>query len=183
MVPMTNAPTGADWIAVGDGPLRVAEVLAWAVQPGCGALVSFRGTVRDHSEDRAGVVSLEYEAYLEQVGPRLAAVASVTRARWSAVDRLAPLHRVGRLQVGEVSVVVTISTPHRSEAFEAARFCIDTIKTSVPIWKRETWADGSGWALGPHGVLDVDPVSDRPGDVFRAGDAGGVSARQRAEDS
>jgi len=151
-----TAPAGAEWIGVDDGPLPVAEACAWAVRPGCGALVTFCGTVRDHSGDRAGVVALEYEAYLEQVEPRLAAVAAAARDRWPPVDRLALLHRVGRLTVGEVSVVVVVSAPHRAEAFEAARFCIDTIKTSVPVWKRETWAGGSDWALCSHDVVDLE---------------------------
>jgi molybdopterin synthase catalytic subunit len=83
---------------------------------------------------------------------------------------MALLHRVGRLGVGEVSVVVAVSTPHRAEAFEAAQFGIDSIKTSVPIWKRETWAGGSDWALCPHEVVEISPLSDGPNDSFRAGD-------------
>jgi len=118
----------------------------------------FCGTVRNHSDGRPGVVSLEYEAYLEQVEPRLMAVASTARARWP-VGRLALIHRVGRLEVGEVSVVVAVSTPHRAESFEAARFCIDTVKESVPIWKRETWSEGSDWALCPNELVDVPGTS------------------------
>jgi len=86
----------------------------------------------------------------------------VRPSRWPGVGRLALLHRVGRLEVGEVSVVVAVSTPHRSEAFEASRFCIDELKESVPIWKHETWAGGSGWAecghregSGPPDTVDV----------------------------
>ncbi len=145
----------ADWIGIHPGPLPVAQVLDWVVRPGCGALVVFCGTVRDHSEGREGVVSLEYEAYLEQVEPRLAGVAAATRSRWPMVGRLALLHRVGHLVVGDVSVVVAASTPHRAEAFEAARFSIDTIKQTVPIWKREVWADGSDWAECSHDLIDV----------------------------
>ena len=168
---VANVAPDTDWIAVTEEPLPVGEVLAWVVRPSCGALVTFCGTVRDHSDGRAGVVALEYEAYLEQVEPRLATVASSARARWPTVDRLALLHRVGRLQVGEVSVLVAVSTPHRVESFEAVRFCIDTIKQSVPIWKRETWADGSGWALsarpgrrwmGSTVVLPTSPASATP---------------------
>jgi molybdopterin synthase catalytic subunit len=152
---VVSVPSGDEWIDVIEGSVPVEKVVAWVVRPDCGAFVTFCGTVRDHSEGRAGVVSLDYESYPEQVKPRLAAVASATRARWPAVGRLALLHRVGHLEVGEVSVVVSISTPHRAEAFEAARFCIDTVKSSVPIWKRETWNDGSDWALCPQEVVDV----------------------------
>ncbi len=156
MAPVPDLPPGADWVAVSDEPLPVAEVLEWVVRPGCGALVVFCGTVRDHSEGRPGVVTLEYEAYLEEVEPRLARVVAAVRARTPAVERLALAHRVGRLEVGEVSVIVAVSTPHRAEAFEAARFCIDTVKESVPIWKREVWADGSDWALCSHDLVEVD---------------------------
>jgi len=154
--PMARSTSAAaDWIGVGAEPLPVAAVLEWVARPGCGALVVFCGTVRDHSEGREGVVSLEYEAYLEQVEPRLAGVAAAARSRWPMVDRLALLHRVGHLVVGDVSVVVAASTPHRAEAFEAARFSIDTIKQTVPIWKREVWADGSDWSECSHDLIDV----------------------------
>jgi molybdopterin synthase catalytic subunit len=162
-----------DWIAVSEDPLPVADVLSWVVLPECGALVVFCGTVRDHSDGRSGVVSLEYEAYLEQVEPRLSAVATATRARWPTVGRMALLHRVGRLEVGEVSVIVAVSTPHRTEAFDAAQFGIDSIKASVPLWKRETWAGGTDWALCPHEMVDICPVSDAPNDPLRAGDTVG----------
>jgi molybdopterin synthase catalytic subunit len=170
MQPVSDTSVRADWVSVSEEPLPVADALSWVVVPECGALVVFCGTVRDHSDGRPGIVSLEYEAYLEQVEPRLLAVASATRARWPAVGRMALLHRVGRLGVGEVSVVVAVSTPHRAEAFEAAQFGIDSIKTSVPIWKRETWAGGSDWALCPHEVVEISPLSDGPNDSFRAGD-------------
>lgn len=153
-VPATT-PSGADWIAVTGEELPVAQILSWTVQPGCGALVVFCGTVRDHSEGRAGITALEYEAFVEQVEPRLARVATAARSRWPEIDRLALLHRTGRLQVGDVSVVVAASTPHRAESFEAARFCIDTIKETVPIWKRETWAGGSDWAVCAHDLTDI----------------------------
>jgi molybdopterin synthase catalytic subunit len=115
-------------------------------------VVTFCGTVRDHSDGRDGVVALEYEAYLERVEPQLNKVADAARARWPNLGRLAMMHRVGRLGVGEVSVVVAVSAAHRDEAFAAARFCIDTVKASVPIWKRETWSGGADWALCTHGI-------------------------------
>lgn len=145
----------ADWVAVCADPLAVEKLLAWTVQPGCGALVTFCGTVRDHSEGRAGVVSLEYEAYMEQVEPRLAKVAAAARARWPGLGRIALHHRVGRLEVMETSVIVAVSAPHRAEAFDAARFCIDSVKETVPIWKREIWADGSDWALCSHELVET----------------------------
>ena len=130
--------------------LPVAEAASWSVLPGCGAVVVFAGTVRDHAEGRAGVTLLEYEAYEEQAGPRLAAIAEEARARWPALGRLVLLHRVGALELTEVSVLVVASTPHRAEAFAVARWCIDTVKATVPIWKRETWEEGVDWGSCAH---------------------------------
>jgi molybdopterin synthase catalytic subunit len=165
---MASTPSEADWVAVTSGPLPVAEALTWVVDPGCGAVVSFCGTVRDHSEGRPNVIAVEYEAYTDYVEIRLADVAVAARSRWPGLGRLALLHRVGRLEVGEVSVVVVVSTPHRSEAFAAARFCIDELKESVPIWKHETWAGGSGWAECAHQV-----VAEPSGAAGPGGTAGG----------
>jgi molybdopterin synthase catalytic subunit len=156
MTEVERSRPGPDWISVSETPLPLGDVVTWTMQPGCGAVVTFCGTVRDHSEDRSGVVSLEYEAYMEHVEPSLAKVAAAARSTWPDIGRLALLHRVGRLEVGEVSVVVAVSTPHRAEAFDAARFCIDTVKESVPIWKRETWADGSAWAVCSHDFVAVE---------------------------
>jgi len=148
---------GTDWIDVTDRPLPVADVVAWATVPSCGAVVTFSGVVRDHSDGRPGVTSLEYEVFAEEAVPRLAEVAASARRTWPSIGRLALLHRVGCLEVGEASVLVVASTPHRSEAFEAARYCIDTLKRSVPVWKRETWAGGTDWGLCAHDIEDVAP--------------------------
>jgi molybdopterin synthase catalytic subunit len=151
--PALEMPTGEDWIAISQGELPVDAAWRWAGVAECGGIVTFCGTVRDHSDGRAGVTSLEYEAYEEQVVPRLATVAAAARTRWPQIGRLALLHRVGRLEVGEVAVVVVASTPHRAEAFAAAQFCIDTLKQTVPIWKRETWQGGSDWSrCAPEGT-------------------------------
>jgi molybdopterin synthase catalytic subunit len=131
--------------------------VAWAERPRCGAVVLFTGTVRDHAEGRPGVASLEYEAYEEEVCARLTAIAAEARRRWPVLGRVALLHRVGILAVGETAVLVVVSAPHRSEAFDAARFGIDTLKATVPIWKRETWEGGSDWAACNHPVDEVVP--------------------------
>jgi molybdopterin synthase catalytic subunit len=144
-----------DWVALGDDPLPVAAALEWAVRPDCGAVVVFIGTVRDHAEGRANVTALEYEAYEEEAGPRMAAILAEARRRWPALGRLALLHRTGRLAVTEASVVVVASAPHRPEAFAAARWCIDTLKATVPIWKRETWEGGEDWSACDDPVADV----------------------------
>jgi molybdopterin synthase catalytic subunit len=89
---------------------------------------------------------LEYEAYEEQAEPRMAAIVAEARRRWPTLERVALWHRVGLLGIGESSVLVVVSSPHRAEAFEAARYCIDTVKLSVPIWKLETWEGGQDWS-------------------------------------
>jgi len=141
-------PSGRDWVGLTPLPLPIDAVTTWATTPASGAVVCFLGVVRDHSEGRAGVCGLTYEAYEEEVTPRLDAVAADARRRWPAVDRLALLHRVGDVALSEASVAVVASAPHRAEAFDAARYCIDTLKETVPIWKREHWAGGSEWADG-----------------------------------
>jgi molybdopterin synthase catalytic subunit len=111
-------------------------------------VVLFSGTVRNHAEGRAGVEHLTYEAYEEAVVPRFADIVHEARSRWPSIGRVALLHRVGRLTVRESSVLAVVSAPHRPEAFEAARYAIDALKASVPIWKHETWGDGSAWGTG-----------------------------------
>lgn len=150
------APVGDEtWLGLSAAPLPVEAALAWAARPDCGGLVLFSGTVRDHAEGRPGVSRLEYEAYQSQVVPRLGEVAGEARARWPVVGRIALLHRVGVLDVGDSAVVVVVSAPHRDEAFAAARFCIDTLKRSVPIWKRESWAGGESWGLEAQHIVDA----------------------------
>jgi len=139
---------GSDWIAVAPEPLPVEAATAWATTPRSGAVVVFLGVVRDHAEGREGVHGLTYEAYEDEAASRLAAVAVAARGQWPTSERIALLHRVGHLELSEASVAVVVSSPHRAEAFEAARFCIDTLKETVPIWKQEHWAGGSGWGTG-----------------------------------
>jgi molybdopterin synthase catalytic subunit len=154
---------GDDWIGLLADPLPVEAAQSWAIRPGCGAVVSFLGTVRDHAADRPDVTAIDYEAYTEQVEPKLAEVASAARGRWPELGRLALLHRVGRLEVGEASVVVVASAPHRAEAFEAARYAIDTVKSTVPIWKAEHWAGGVDWGTDAHQIEAVDEAGRVPG--------------------
>jgi molybdopterin synthase catalytic subunit len=151
-------PSGDDWVGVTSQPLPVDQANSWATTPACGAVVCFTGVVRDHSDGRDGVTGITYEAYEEEATRRLAAVAAEARRRWPMVGRLALLHRVGDLVLSDASVVVVASAPHRGEAFAVARFCIDTLKETVPIWKREHWSGGSDWAECSH---DARPVRER----------------------
>lgn len=152
---------GDEWLALTDQELPVAAAYAWAVRPDCGAVVLFSGTIRDHAEGRPGVEHLTYEAYDEQVVPRFAAIVAELRGRWPSVGRVAILHRTGLLTVGESSVIAVVSAPHRPDAFEAARFAIDALKESAPIWKHEVWSDGADWGTGAHPVRDASAVGAR----------------------
>jgi molybdopterin synthase catalytic subunit len=144
-----------DWIELSEDVLPTAEAMEWATLPNCGGVVCFAGTVRDSSDGRPGVKALTYEAYEEQAVVRLQEVAAECRRRWPDVVRLALLHRTGRLELTEASVIVVASTPHRADAFAAAKYCIDTLKETVPIWKAEDWEGGSDWALGEHPIRPV----------------------------
>ena len=144
-----------DWVVLTTAKLPAAEAEQWAATPSCGAVVAFRGIVRDHAEGRHDVYAMTYEAYEQPALDRLNEIAIETRSRWADLNRIAIFHRLGELKLGEDSVVVVASSPHRDVAFEAARFAIDTIKTSVPIWKKEHFADASEWALGAHDVVSI----------------------------
>jgi molybdopterin synthase catalytic subunit len=141
-----------------DAPLPIGELYEWAVRPDCGAVVLFSGTVRDHAEGRSDVEHLEYEAYDEHVVPKLEEIANEARARWSTLGNIVLVHRVGRLDLGESSVVAAVSAPHRPEAFASARFAIDALKVSVPVWKREIWASGAGWGTNASDLVDASDV-------------------------
>src|SRR5207244_6543732 len=110
-------------------------------RPHCGAVVTFLGTVRDLTGDQV-TVALDYEAYPGMAEKKMAEIEQETRSRWP-VGAIMMIHRLGHLEVSEISVAVAVSCPHRSQAFEACRYAIDRLKELVPIWKKENWADGS----------------------------------------
>lgn len=145
---------GDDWIGLTDHELPIGGAYDWVLQASCGAVVLFSGTVRDHAEGRDDVQHLTYEAYDEQVEPVLASIVTELRNRWPDTGRVALLHRTGRLELEESSVIAAVSAPHRPEAFDAARYAIDALKESAPIWKHEVWADGSDWGTGAHTAAD-----------------------------
>jgi molybdopterin synthase catalytic subunit len=159
LVPPT---AGDDWVGLTDEPLPVAACYHWASLPSCGAVVLFSGTARDHAPGRPGVHRLEYEAYEEQVEPRLAEIVDRLRAQWPGVARAVIVHRIGEVPIGEASVLVVASSPHRDDAFAAARFGIDTVKETVPIWKRESWEGGESWGLDANAVRPVGVEKEPP---------------------
>ncbi len=139
-----------------EAPLPVAETIEWAGKPtGCGAVVSFLGNARDNSEGRQNVSVLEYEAYESQVLPRLEALAESIFERWGDVERIVLLHRIGKLVVGDTAVIVVTASPHREAAFESAKYGIDTLKATIPIWKKEFWDGGQSWATNPQHIREV----------------------------
>jgi molybdopterin synthase catalytic subunit len=148
--------SGHDWFAITDEALPVASLYDWAIQPTCGAVVLFSGTVRNDAEGRHGVERLAYEAYEQAALVRFSAIATEARRRWPAIGRLAMVHRLGSLELTESAVVVVVSAPHRGDAFDAARYLIDTLKETVPIWKHETWRDGADWGTGAAPIRDVE---------------------------
>jgi len=154
-----QAPEGDNnWFEVTSAVLTAGAAHDWCVQPECGAVTLFSGTVRDHADGRDDVVALTYEAYEEKTIDSFTAIATELRTRWPDVGRVVIWHRIGRLELCEVSVIVAVSSPHRPVAFEAARFAIDALKVSAPIWKHEEWSDGSDWGTG------ASPIA-RPQDV------------------
>lgn len=150
-----SPPSSDDWVALIGTPLDVQLAAEWVGVPDCGAVVVFSGLVRDHAEGTVGVIHIDYEAYAEQVVSRLREVAAEARRRWPEIGRIVLWHREGRVQLTDSSVVVAVSTPHRGAAFEACQFGIDTLKATVPIWKKEFWNGGSEWARGSQHITDV----------------------------
>ena len=134
----------ADWVEVLAAPVDVAVTTAFVGTPESGASVVFLGTVRNHAPGKSGVTHLEYEAYEGVVEPKIAEIVAEARQHWP-LHKVAALHRVGDLTVGEISVAVAASSSHRADAFSGARYIIDELKKRAPIWKKEHWPGGSEW--------------------------------------
>jgi molybdopterin synthase catalytic subunit len=124
--------------------LSADEVMARLADPGNGAVVTFVGLVRDNTDGRH-VLYLEYEAYPEMAEQTLRQIGAELQQRWKSIRQVAIVHRVGRLEIGEASVVIALSAGHRPEMFDALHYAIDRLKEIVPIWKKEVWSDGSEW--------------------------------------
>jgi len=140
-LPPVAGGSGACWLS--DRPLDAGAVVARVAGPGIGGVVTFLGAVRDHARGRE-IEHLEYEAYAGMAEREMEKIAAEAGERWPGV-RLAIAHRTGRLEIGELAVIIAAGAPHRAEAFEACRFAIDTLKQRVPIWKKEFASDGEYW--------------------------------------
>ena len=139
-----SAEAGGDVFAVVDRPLSPDEIAARVDDPGAGGVVIFSGVVRNQTEGRP-VKFLEYEAHAAMAETKLREIGAAIRGRWPGVRRVAMLHRLGRLEIGESSVLIAVSAAHRGDAFEACRYAIDTLKRTVPVWKKEHFEDGEVW--------------------------------------
>jgi molybdopterin synthase catalytic subunit len=147
-------------IQLTDQPIDTAALLDRARHPSAGAIVLFLGTTRELTGEKQ-TVALDYEAYREMAERQLAEMESEARRRWPLIE-CNIVHRLGRVPPTEASVAIAVSTPHRSDAFAAGQWLIDSLKRDVPIWKREQWADGSTeW---------VHPGMSKDGERGRVGD-------------
>jgi molybdopterin synthase catalytic subunit len=138
-----------DWIAILGEPIPTPAVVEFVNDPQAGGVAVFLGTTRaEKTAEGQELMALDYEAYEPMAREQLHDLAARARRQWPIV-KLAILHRTGRVGLGQPSVIIAVSTPHRSEAFAACRFLIDTLKAEVAIWKKETWGDGTGrWVEG-----------------------------------
>jgi molybdopterin synthase catalytic subunit len=125
-------------------PLSPDAIASEVDHPGAGGIVIFSGVVRNETGGRP-VKFLEYEAHAPMAAAKMREIGDAIRARWPSVKRVAMLHRVGRLEIGEASVLIAVSAAHRQEAFEACTYAIDTLKRTVPVWKKEHFEDGEVW--------------------------------------
>jgi len=141
LLPPVAGGAGRCWLS--DQPLDAAAVSARVEGPGMGGIVVFVGAVRDHARGRE-IRHLEYEAYAGMAEREMERIADEAAERWQGA-RVAIAHRTGRLEIGDLAVVVAAAAPHRAEAFAACRYAIDTLKERVPIWKKEFATDGEYW--------------------------------------
>ena len=131
--------------------IELGDVIRAVEAADAGAIVHFLGVVRNNTEGRE-VSYLEYEAYPPMAEKKMAEIAQEIQEKWG-LDRVAMIHRVGRLEIGEVSVAVAVASPHRKEAFEACHYAMNRLKQIVPIWKREVWVDGEEEWVKPDPVF------------------------------
>ena len=144
LFPPVSGGSGGDVYRVIDAPLSPEAIAAEVDDAGAGGIVIFSGVVRNETGGRP-VKFLEYEAHAPMAEVKMREIGQTVRSRWPGVRRLAMLHRTGRLEIGEASVLIAVSAEHRGDAFEACRYAIDTLKRTVPVWKKEHFEDGEVW--------------------------------------
>jgi molybdopterin synthase catalytic subunit len=144
LFPPVSGGAATDIYRVVTEPLFPDTIAAEVDHPGAGGIVIFSGVVRNETGGRP-VKFLEYEAHAPMAEAKMREIGESLRAQWSGVKSVAMLHRVGRLEIGEASVLIAVSAAHRGDAFEACRYAIDTLKRTVPVWKKEHFEDGEVW--------------------------------------
>lgn len=136
-----------------ESPLSQDDILRRVSRPDCGGVVTFAGTVRGTTatgEGERGTDFLDYEAYIPMAEKMMARIGDEVMERWPQVKAVSILHRIGRCEIEEPTVLIAVATPHRGDGcFEACRYAIERLKAIVPIWKKENWADGEVWVEGP----------------------------------
>jgi len=137
------------WIEILDQRLDASAAIAFVSAPEAGGIAVFLGTTRAEKNGASDLLALDYEAYQEMALKQLIELAQQARQKWPIL-KLTILHRIGRVNVGEPSVIIAVSTPHRAESFEACRWLIDGLKQQATIWKKEIWSDGTGRWVDPH---------------------------------
>jgi molybdopterin synthase catalytic subunit len=145
-----------DLIEVTESALNLDKLVSFVGSPNAGAISTFMGTTRDNFENKK-VVHLEYESYVPMAEKELYKIAQQIRVKWPEVIKVALVHRIGKVEIGEASVIIAISSPHRVDSLEAVHYAIDEIKAVVPIWKKEIYEEGGAWKenkecchSGPH---------------------------------
>jgi len=144
LFPPVSGGAAADIYRVVTEPLSPDAIADEVDDPGAGGIVIFSGVVRNETGGRP-VKFLEYEAHAPMAEVKMREIGETVRGRWPGVKRVAMLHRVGRLEIGEASVLIAVAAAHRGDAFEACRYAIDTLKHTVPVWKKEHFEDGEVW--------------------------------------
>jgi molybdopterin synthase catalytic subunit len=149
---MSSMQRPPDWVELSEDPLDAARSVEFVTDPSAGGIAVFLGTTRaETSPSGASLVALDYQAYPEMAVRQMRDLCARARSEWPVL-RIALLHRTGRVAVGEPSVVIATSTPHRGDAFASCRFLIDALKAEVAVWKQEVWADGTTAWVHPDAV-------------------------------
>jgi molybdopterin synthase catalytic subunit len=141
--PVSGGEEAEEHLIITEEPLSADLLIQKVSNPSAGAVLTFVGTVREFTRGRR-TVHLEYEAYAPMAIKKMRQITEEIKTRWPEA-RVAMAHRVGRLDIEEISVIIAVATPHRDEAFAAGRYAIERLKAIVPIWKKEKWEDGSEW--------------------------------------
>ena len=157
LIPPVSGGSGGERISVSERPIGPDDVHALIRTSGDGAVVTFAGVVRDNTGE-SPTTYLEYDAYAPMAERKMLELSQEAKRRWP-ITEVAILHRVGRLQIGDISVLIGVSSPHRAEAFTACQFLIDRLKEVVPIWKKEVGPTGQYWVEGPTATAPQGPCS------------------------